>query len=316
MRAQVVVGAVGDADDLHPPEAAGVDLGVPAVGRIVCPLVGEMLAEPESCRVHADGGQDLVRERDVVGDVLVYDHSLVHRSAHRKPGWLLILKLPLDGEEGHGVVSVAVEGRVVFLVRVDEDLGLCLGELTQPDHALAGGDLVPVGFPDLDRTEGEFVPVEAQEPGEIGEDTLGSLGAQVSLPLRSRPDGGLEHQVERKDARFTQGFLADGAGQFMERCLERFCRERAGIRDAVIVRDVIGAQVFAAVRALHHLVSELFHVTGCDEDCFDSNGGAFDLIVAFLKDVERPPEVFDVPLHHRSERAVIDKTGDRPVYLG
>ncbi len=102
----------------------------------------------------------------------------------------------------------------------------------------------------------------------------------------------------------------------MERFLERFGRERAGVRDAAILHDVVGAEVFATVRALHHLVGELLHVAGCDEYCFGSDGGAFDLVVTFLKDVKRPPEVLYVPLHHRSERTVIDKTGDGSVYLG
>ncbi len=221
MRAQVVVGAVGDPDDLHPPETVGVDLGVPAVDRIVRPLVGEVLAEPEPPRIHADSDQDLVGERDVVGDVLVYDHTIIHRRAHRSAEGFLAILLPADGEEGYGVVGIAVEGGVVaFAFRMDEDLGLCLGELPQPDHTLAGGDLIPVRLSYLDRAEGELIPVEAQETGKVGEYTLGGLGAQVALPLRTRADGGLEHQVERKDACISQGFLADGAGQLMERSLE------------------------------------------------------------------------------------------------
>ncbi len=208
VRAQVVVGAVGDADDLHPPEAAGEDLGVPAVGRIVRPLVGQVLAEPEFIWIDTDSGQDPVRERDVVGDVLVRDHPLAYCGAHRHSGRLLTVELPRDGEEGGGVVRVAIEGRVILLTRMDEDLSLRLGELPQPDHALAGGDLVSVGLPDLNGAEGKFVAVKAQEPGEVGEDALGGLGAQVALPLRPGTDGRLKHQVEREDARFTQGFLA------------------------------------------------------------------------------------------------------------
>jgi hypothetical protein len=53
----------------------------------------------------------------------------------------------------------------VLLVRVDEDLGLGLRELPEPDHALPGRDLVPVGFADLHRTERELVPVEPEQPG-------------------------------------------------------------------------------------------------------------------------------------------------------
>ena len=142
-----------------------------------------MLAEPESLRIHADSDQDLVRERDVVGDVFVHDHPFIHRGAHGVLDRLQIRTLPGGGEEGCGVVSVAIESRVILLVGVDEDLGLGLGELPQSDHALPGGDLVSVGLPDLDCAEGELIPVETQESGEVGEDSLGGLGAQVALPL-------------------------------------------------------------------------------------------------------------------------------------
>ncbi len=79
---------------------------------------------------------------------------------------------------------------------------------------------------------------------------------------------------------------------------------------------MIGAEVLAAVRALHHLIGKLFHMAGRDEDRFVPDGRALDLVVAFLEDVERPPEVLDVSLQHRSKRPVIDESGDRPVYLG
>ncbi|OQC71214.1 MAG: hypothetical protein BWX50_00547 [Euryarchaeota archaeon ADurb.Bin009] len=257
-----------------------------------------------------------MRERYVVGDVLVCYHALVHRGAHRDCGRLEVLDLPRDGEERRRMVCVTIERGVILLVGVDEDLGLRLRELPQPDHALAGGYLVSVRLPDLDGAEGEPITVETQEAGEIGEYTLGGLGAQVASPLRPGAYGRLEHQVERKDARLPQALLARRAGELVERRLESRGRERAGVLDAVLRRDVIGAEVLAAVRTLHHLVGELFHVAGCDEDCFGSDGGAFDLVVAFLEDIERSPEILDVPLQHRSERAVIDKTGDRPVYLG
>jgi hypothetical protein len=134
--------------------------------------------------------------------------------------------------------------------------------------------------------------------------------------LRPGTNGRLEHQVEGKDARFAQGFLACGAGKVTERCLERLRRERACILDAVICSNMIGAEILAAVRTLHHLIGKLLHMTGCDEDCLISYGGTFYLVVAFLENVERSPEVLDVPLHHGSERAVIDEPGNRPVYLG
>ena len=80
---QVVIGPVSDTDRLDPAEPFGEDFRVPAVGRVVRPLVGQVLPEPEPVRLYADLDEEFVGECDVVGDVFVRDDSLVNRLPHR-----------------------------------------------------------------------------------------------------------------------------------------------------------------------------------------------------------------------------------------
>ena len=105
--AQVVVGAVGDPYDLNPAETFGIDLGIPAVGRVVRPFLCQVLAEPDLRGIDTDRGQDLVCQRDVVGDILVCNQPIVHSSMHSHRDRFAVLHLPCDGEERHGIIRVS-----------------------------------------------------------------------------------------------------------------------------------------------------------------------------------------------------------------
>jgi hypothetical protein len=219
-------------------------------------------------------------------------------------------------EEWHPVIRIPLERRVaVLLGRVDKNFGLCLGELTEPDHALAGRDLVPVGLPYLHGTKGEFVAVEAEQPGKVHEHPLRCFGAEVADPLGTGADGRLEHEVEVVDLDVSQHLaagraLAGGNGSRKSRIVHR-----RSIRNPAAVGNMVGPQVFIAVRALAHLVREAFHVPRSDKNGFLSNRRTLDLVIAFLDYVKMPPDILDPPLHHGAKGAVIDKTGHRTVTL-
>ena len=219
MGIQVVIGPVGKTHRLDPAEPVGEDLRIPAVGGIVRPLIGEVLAEAEPFRFYPDRDQHLVGEGNIVGEILVCDNALVHGFPHRECDRRLALLLLDPGEERHRVVRVSAEPRVpVLRGRVDEDLGLGLRELAEPDHTLPGRNLVPVGLADLDGTERELVAVEPEQAGKVHEHPLRCLGAQVSGPLGTGADGCLEHQVEPEDLDRAEHFLARKACAAGECC--------------------------------------------------------------------------------------------------
>lgn len=313
---EVVVGTVGDTDDLNPAEPVGVGFGVPAVGCVVCTFVGHMLAEPDFVGVESDGAEDVVGHCHIVGNVFVCDDSFVNCLPHgfdycRCVGFLLG-----DSAERHGVVGVAVKERVVLFVRVNKDLGFCLGELTEADHSLTRGDFVAVGFPDLDCTEREVVAVEPEKTREVDEHTLCGFGTEVTFPLSSGADAGGEHEVEVEDVNGSEDFSAGGAFFVLENFVEFFFGHGSCVRDTECFGDVVGTEEFLAVRALEHFVGEAADVAACDVDRLDTDGGAFDFVVAFLYDVEVAPDVFNPAFHHCAKRTVVDESCNGAVDFG
>ena len=138
MGVEVVIGTVGNPDRLDPAEALRVHLGVPAVSRVMRPLVGKVLAEPER-PPDPDRNQQVVGKSDVISDVLVCDDALIHCLPHRHLDRRFAFLLVGIGQEGHPVIGISLEGRVmVLLVRVNKDFGLRLREFAEPDHALPG----------------------------------------------------------------------------------------------------------------------------------------------------------------------------------
>ena len=84
---------------------------------------------------------------------------------HRLSEGHLLLLPPLLGRLGvelHLQVCHLGEAGMAFVPRIDEYLRLRLGELPQPDHPLAGRDLISEGLADLHRGEGQRVPEVAQ----------------------------------------------------------------------------------------------------------------------------------------------------------
>src|SRR5208337_1158752 len=160
---------------------------------------------------------------------------------------------------------------------------------------------------------GEFVPVEPEKPCKVHEHPLCRLRAQVADPLRTGADRSREHQVEVVDLDVPE-HLAAGRTFTPCNCTgEGHVIHRRCPAHSAPVCYMVGPEVFFAVRALAHLVGEAFHVAGCDKDRFLCNRRALDFVISFLNDVKMPPDILDPPLHHRTERAVINKTGHRPI---
>ncbi len=184
------------------------------------PLVRQVLAEPEFFRVDAYGYEELVRESQVIGDVLVCHETIRDRRLHGDNHRIASLHLLIDSEERHLVCGIPFKAGMVFLLRMDEYLGFGLGKLPQPDHSLSWRYLVSVGFSYLDCTEGELVPVKPEQAREIGEHPLCGLRPEVSLPLGTRTDGRLEHEVEVEDLDCSQRLAACRA----RKCADHPCQ--------------------------------------------------------------------------------------------
>src|SRR5208283_3222643 len=314
MGVEVIIRPVGNPDGFDPAEALRVHLRVPAIGRVVRPFIREVLAEPEPFRPYPDRDQKFMGESDVVGNILVGNDTFIHCFPHRHFYRMFTFLLVDVRQKRHPVVCVPFECRVtVLLVRVDEDLGLCLREFTEPDHALPWRDLVPVGFADLHCAKGQLVPVEPQKPCKVHEHSLCCLGAQVANPLRTGAYRGREHQVEVVDLDVPEHLAAGGTFTPCNCTGEGRVIHRRCPAHSATISHVVCPQVFLAVRALAHLVGEAFHVAGCDKDRFLCNCRALDLVISFLDDVKMPPDILASPLHHRTERAVINKTSHRSI---
>ncbi len=79
---------------------------------------------------------------------------------------------------------------------------------------------------------------------------------------------------------------------------------------------MVCTEVLLAVRALAHLVGKSRHVAGSDKNSLLCNRGALDLVVSFPDNVKIPPDTLYPPLHHRTQRPVIDETCNSAVTLG
>ena len=93
-----------------------------------------------------------------------------------------------------------------------EELALHLLELAGTEGEVARGDLVAEGLADLADAEGQLAAGGALDVGEVHEDALRGLGAQIAGRggILGDADGGLEHQVELADGGKVM-LAADGA---------------------------------------------------------------------------------------------------------
>ncbi len=144
--------------------------------------------------------------------------------------------------------------------RLDEELHLHLLELAGTEDEVARRDLVAEALTDLPDAERRLAPRGRDHVGEVDEDALRGLGAQVVHAILSldRPEVGLEHHVEV--ARF--GPLPLGAAVRADDLAHRHVIGVAALLRGVRLLHVVLAVPLVAVQALDQRVVEHLDVAG------------------------------------------------------
>jgi hypothetical protein len=146
-------------------------------------------------------------------------------------------------------------------------------------------------------------------------DPLRRLRPEVALPLGTRADLGVEHEVEVKDPDIPELLAAGRAGEGSYGPGKGLRRHAGCALDPVGRRDVVRPEVLLAAGALDHLVREALHVPGGDVDGLEPDGRALDLVEPLPEDVESPPDILDAPLHLGAQGPVVDEACHAPVDL-
>ncbi len=130
--------------------------------------------------------------------------------------------------------------RLFVSVGTDKKLHLHLLEFARAEDEIAGRDLVAKRFAGLRHAERELDPLRVDNVGEVGEDSLRSLGTQVdgARGIFNRPHERPEHQVE-----------LPRLGQF------------AAAFGASVSRQIVGAKTLLAAFAIDHRVGEILQMT-------------------------------------------------------
>ena len=204
-------------------------------------------------------------------------------------------------------------------VGLAEELQLHLLELPGAEGKVAGGDLVAEALADLADAEGQLLPGGALHVGEVDEDALGGLGAEVDLVFRVLGHAleGFEHQVELADlgeilaaavGALDVVLLDEGHHLVVGPAVGRLAGE---VLDE-LVRPVAGLAVFT----VHEGVGEAAHVAGGHPHLgVHQNGGVHAHIVGGLLDELLPPGFFYVVLEFYPQGAVVPGVGQAAVDL-
>lgn len=192
---------------------------------------------------------------------------------------------------------------LLVLARLDEELHLHLLELAGAEDEVAGRDLVAEGLAHLRDAEGRLAARGLLDLGEVGEDALGRLGAQVgdgAAVLRGAEVGG-EQARELLGLGERALVAAVGAVEVGEAVL----REAAVLR-LVGLLQVVGAVALVAGGALGERVGERGDVPRRDPDLGRQDHRRVDTDdVLAGGDHVAPPLALDVLLEFDAERAVV-----------
>ena len=264
MGGQVEVGAVGDALELAPLRAGEAEAVLQVHGALG--VVGELL------------GGVLIQAQVVLADAQV-------------------------GVPGLAVVDPVLVPLLVG-ARLAEELQLHLLELAGAEDEVARRDLVAEGLAHLADAEGRLLAGRAHDVGEVDEDALGGLGAQVVQAglVVDRPQVGLEQAGEL--ARLGPGarLAGDGVGDHVE-------GDGLGVEalaGGVLLDELVGAVTLVGVQGLHERVGEGADVAGGDPGLTrqDDGGVQSDDVVARADHV-LPPLALDVLLELDAQRPVV-----------
>ena len=185
---------------------------------------------------------------------------------------------------------------------LDEELHLHLLELPGPEDEVARRDLVPERLAHLTDAEGRLLPAGLHHVGEIDEDALGGLRAQVVQAglVLDRAQIGLQHHVEVARLRPLAPGAAVRAGDLVQ----------AGGGPTLpvleLLLEVVGPEPLVTGQALGQRIAEHPDVAGGHPDRAgqDDRGVEADDVVA-PGDHRAPPLLLDVLLQLDPERAVV-----------
>ncbi len=261
--AEVVVGAVGDTLQLAPLVAAELEAVLDVSGALG--VVGELLLR-----------------------VLVPPHVLLAQAETGVP----VPALP------HPVLLP-----LLVLARLDEELHLHLLELTGAEDEVAGRDLVAERLAHLGDAERRLAARSGLHLGEVGEDALGGLGAEVSdrAAVLRRAEVGGEEARELLGLGELALVAAVGAVEVGEAVL----REVA-LLGLVRLLQVVGAEPLVTGGALRQRVREGGDMAGGDPDLGGQDDGRVDTddVLARRHHVA-PPLALEVLLELDTERPVV-----------
>ena len=133
--------------------------------------------------------------------------------------------------------------------RIYEDLRLGLSEFPEPDHTLAGRDLISEGLADLHCRKRQRVPEVAQEPGEVDEHALRRLRPEIACHLVSRTDHGLEHEIELVDLGELSAALRAADLVLLDAFVDLFVAECIRDLDNMLDEVVCPVDLFALLAA-------------------------------------------------------------------
>src|SRR5262249_9489370 len=191
-------------------------------------------------------------------------------------------------------LDVALLAGLEVLRRLAEILDLHLLEFARAEGEVSGRDLVAEGLADLRDAERELAAHHLLHVGEIGEDALRGLGAQISDVLFAfhRADRRLEHQIEVAWLRHIGG---------------------AAVR-AFAVLQVVGAVARFAFAAIYERVGKRGLVTRIapDQPVHQDRRVQTLHVVAVVND-RTPPRAHHVVLQLDAQRAVIPGRSDATV---
>ncbi|EOD65990.1 putative transcriptional regulator [Amycolatopsis vancoresmycina DSM 44592] len=202
----------------------------------------------------------------------------------------------------------------LVLARLDEELHLHLLELARPEDEVARRDLVAEGLADLADAERRLLPRRRLDVGEVHEDALRGLRAEVVQALFGlhRAEVGLQHHVEVPRRGVLAARAAVRARHLGQVVLAGLL---AGARRELL-GELVGAEALVARQALDQRVGEHVDVPGRDPDLprQDHRGVEADDVVTALDD-GLPPLALDVVLELDPERPVVPRRAGAAVDL-
>ena len=202
-----------------------------------------------------------------------------------------------------------------------EELALHLLELAGAEGKVAGGDLVAERLAHLTHAEGQLPAGGAGDVGEVDEDALRRLRAEVhgGGGVLSHADGGLEHEVELADG--GEVVLAAHGAEDVLMAGDEGVHLVEGHGVGVDVGELLADELVGAVTRLARLavqqgIGEAGDVPGRDPrlGVHDDRRVQTDVVRALLHELLEP-RLFDVVLELHAQRAVVPGVGKTAVDL-